>query len=260
MRIGQTLLGYVDGATFSELLKTDVVQRSRTRHRFDVIESLVRGTNVIHVGCIDHVPLLAQKIGSGTWLHGRLSRLAARCVGIDINAEGVAAARSQFGVDNVFYGDLAADAEIAPVLAGHWDYVLLGEMLEHVDNPVDFLASIVANYGDRIERVVVTVPNAFRAGNLLAALRGQEWINSDHRYWFTPYTLLKVLSRAGLDVEMLELCHFSHQRGVKRALKDAVLRRFPLFCEDLVAVCRPRARPAGDVRMLRGELAARLPG
>jgi 2-polyprenyl-3-methyl-5-hydroxy-6-metoxy-1,4-benzoquinol methylase len=239
MRLDQRMLAYVSGAAFSELLKADIDQSGPTRHRSDIIESIVRGASVVHVGCIDHVPLLADKIRSGTWFHARLANVASRCVGIDINAEGVTKARSEFGIENVFCADIAADPAIRPLLDGTWDYMILGEVLEHIDNPVEFLASIVANYGARIGRIIITVPNAFRAGNLLAAFKNQEWINSDHRYWFTPYTLLKIVSRAGLAIETLELCHFSNSGGMKRRIKNVVLRRFPLLCEDMVAVARP---------------------
>ena len=173
MRIDQKLLAHVSGAAFSELLKADIVQPAATRHRFEVLEALARGKRVVHVGCIDHVPLLAAKILNRTWLHARLSSVASRCIGIDINRDGVARARHEFGVENVFYGDVAAAASIAPLLTGQWDYVILGEVLEHIDNPVAFLASVAANYGERIGRIVVTVPNAFRGGNLLAAVRNQ---------------------------------------------------------------------------------------
>lgn len=249
MRIDQQLLAHLSGETFSELLKADIDQPATPRHRFEVIESLVRGSNVIHVGCVDHLPLLADKIRTGTWFHGRLSRVANRCIGIDINAEGVAKVRAEFGVANVFYGDVAADANIPAIRDGTWDYMILGEVLEHVDNPVAFLAAIAANYADRVDRFIITVPNAFRAGNLRAIFRNQEWINSDHRYWFTPFTLLKVVARAGLTIDALELCHFSHGSRLKRTLKDLVLRRFPLLCEDLVATCTPVAAPLRDARI-----------
>jgi hypothetical protein len=248
MRISEQLLAHVAGNAFSERLKADIDQPAPPRHRFEVIESLVRGTNVVHVGCVDHLALVAEKIRTGTWFHGRLSQVANRCIGIDINREGVAELRSEYDVQNVFYGDVAADRNIGAIRDGTWDYLILGEVLEHVDNPVGFLAAVAANYADRVDRIIVTVPNAFRAGNVRAIFRNQEWINSDHRYWFTPFTLLKVLARAGLAVEALELCHFSPASSLTRALKNVVLRRFPLLCEDLVATCSPSGSPFHNVR------------
>jgi hypothetical protein len=48
---------------------------------------------------------------------------------------------------------------------------------------------------------VITVPNAWTQTTMRMANRSAEIINSDHRYWFTPYTLSKVIVQAGLQLE-----------------------------------------------------------
>jgi hypothetical protein len=53
--------------------------------------------------------------------------------------------------------------------------------------------------------LVTTTPNVFRIQNLINTLRAREYINSDHRYWFSPYTLAKVLSQAGYDDVEIDL-------------------------------------------------------
>ena len=38
---------------------------------------------------VDHLPLVDKKIANGTWMHKMLDDKATRCLGIDINAEGI---------------------------------------------------------------------------------------------------------------------------------------------------------------------------
>ncbi len=51
------------------------------------------------------------------------------------------------------------------------------------------------------DRIIVTVPNAFKFENFLNAMRDREAINSDHRYWFTVYTIAKVMTLSGITME-----------------------------------------------------------
>ena len=70
-------------------------------------------------------------------------------------------------------------------------------MLEHIDNPVDFISKIHDNYINKIDRIMISVPNVLNVSTFHYMKKGIEHINTDHRYWFTPYTILKVLSVAG---------------------------------------------------------------
>jgi hypothetical protein len=108
-----------------------------------------------------------------------------------------------------------------------WDYIVAGEVLEHIDDPVMFLKAIREKYGACTERIIITVPNALSYTNFRFALRNIEMINSDHRFWFTPFTLLKVATQAGIVVEDFDLC-VDNEPGffsVKRWLKDKPLFR-----------------------------------
>jgi hypothetical protein len=114
---------------------------------------------VIHVGCLDHVPLIRQRIENNTWLHKRLTEASQTCLGIDINEEGAVLVRT-LGFDNVVICNLIDDDPLPEVVGAKWDYMVLGEMLEHIDNPVLFLENIAAKYGNCVDRFLLTVPNA----------------------------------------------------------------------------------------------------
>ena len=115
---------------------------SRLCERVAYLEELVRGKRVIHVGCLDHVRLIERRVRNRTWLHMRLTESARDCLGIDIDAEAAAVAK-RLGFDNVVLCDIIRDAPHPQITASRWDYMILGEVVEHIDNPVLFLESIV---------------------------------------------------------------------------------------------------------------------
>ena len=128
---------YLSGAKFSTAYKFDFTSDWSLQDRFIVFERLFKDKNVIHVGCVDHLPVIDEKIQSGRWVHGRITQLAKRCIGFDINAEGIVLLRSKYRVDDVFAFDVCTGIhESAQGI--DWDYLFISEVLEHVDNPVEF--------------------------------------------------------------------------------------------------------------------------
>jgi len=173
---------------------------SKPKSRIDYLTDIAAGKKVIHLGCVDHLPLVDQKIASNTWLHKLLHDKAERCLGIDINEEGISYMKN-IGYKDALAHNMIEDKPAQQILEEKWDYLILGELLEHIDNPVLFLSQIRQKYGKVIDKVLITVPNGLRWVNIKRVFRNKEVINSDHRFWYTPYTLAKVCTNAGLEVE-----------------------------------------------------------
>ena len=172
---------------------------------------------------------------AGVYLHKQLSQVSAKCLGIDINAEAVEYIKSK-GINNVIIEDITK-SDISQIKNEKWDYLLLAEMLEHIDNPVEFLRKIVENYKNNIGSFIITVPNAFgliHLGNVLNL--GKEIVNSDHRYWFTPYTLWKVIHQAGLYLDNLTMCLYENSINILSSNKNLFLEK-PILLDTIVAVC-----------------------
>jgi Methyltransferase domain len=217
-------LPYIEGKKFADLIPFKIQQRGKLQDRMDFVESLIQGKSVLHVGCLDHLPLIEQKIKDNRWFHGRISQSASTCLGVDINLEGIEFVRSNLGINNICYGKIDSSEKIPEIANSYWDYVVLGEVLEHIDNPVDFLNKFLNTYRSCFEKIILTVPNAFRIGNFLAAMKSQELINSDHRYWFSPYTAWKVAHQAGFQIDAIQMCKFSVDCGSKAILKNWILK------------------------------------
>jgi hypothetical protein len=237
MQFDDRTIDYLKGDSFNSGLRTRISKPESTiPGRVDFLTGLAAGKNVIHVGCVDHIPLIQDKIARGTWAHQRISESAGRCLGVDIDAEGLAYIRN-LGYDNVLECNLITDPVPQEIAGQTWNWMILGEILEHTDDPTLFLQAIQSKYAGYVERVVITGPNALRIENFSMTRRHTEWINSDHRFWFSPYTLSKLVIRAGMKLEGFGFCQHS---AVHPAFlhKQLLLRLYPGFRDTVVVTAR----------------------
>ena len=72
-----------------------------------------------------------------------------------------------------------------------------------IDNPVNFLKVFKEKYGAKVSKFIVTVPSIYNLHQFKNMMNYLEIINSDHRFWFTPYTIAKVLVSAGYNPEKI---------------------------------------------------------
>lgn len=191
MKIDPATHDYLKGVRFSNGHRFELKDQRRLTERSTRLIEIVRGRRVLHVGCCDHLDLIRDKVHKGLYLHQRLCQVGARCVGVDINAKGVQLLH-ELGFPEVFLPD--------DVPQDSYDVCLLADVIEHVGDVVTFLQSMRRW---QFKELVVVTPNLFRLRNWLS--RG-ELVNTDHRYWFSPYTLCKVIVDAGYvptDVELV---------------------------------------------------------
>ncbi|EAR22062.1 methyltransferase domain-containing protein [Nitrococcus mobilis] len=247
MRFTDDVEAYLRGDAFCDSRKIRLLHTNST---FDVklwdrtrlLEEMLRGKRVIHVGCVDHSEeQIRRKWQQGHWLHARIDAVAQRCLGVDIDVAGVEFVRREMGYQDVYCMDLLHD-EAREIRGAHWDVLLLGEIVEHVDDPVAFLSGLRERYAHCVDQLLITVPNAFRFRNLRLVWNGVERINTDHRYWFTPYTVAKVLHRAGYVMREFHLVNLNPRSLKKRRkprawMKSFCNHRFPLSRDTIVALC-----------------------
>ena len=228
-------LDYLSGEKFSngrqfhfECDEEDYKYRSRV----DILKQLVTNKQIIHLGCVDEIDTIKHRMDRGKWLHKELHEVAGRCIGVDINEPGINYIRDELGYPDVCVADVTTQptGDLAEL---KWDYFMIPEVLEHVDNPVDFLSKIREHYQANVKQIIITVPNAFTSINYKRAKEGIEEINTDHRYWFTPYTLSKVVVKAGCKIENIIMCR--HGRVKRRSLiKNYWYGKHPMLRSDIV--------------------------
>lgn len=202
--------------------------------RRELLISHCQGKDIIHLGCVDHnIEMIEQKIKRGKWLHIDLVKAANRCLGIDLNQKGLDYIKDKLAISDLLCSDIV-DNTCEEILNQNWDYFLIPEVLEHQDNPVMFLSNLREKYASNVNKFIITVPNALAANNFKNAADNYENINSDHRFWFTPFTLAKNLVQAGFTDITIRLS----RNGVikKRSLlKNWRLSRTPLLRNNIIA-------------------------
>jgi len=121
---------------------------------------------------------------------------------------------------NIVYGDLTDSFRIKEITKNNFDLMIMGEIIEHINNPVSFLEKIHSNYNQNIRKILITAPNAFCYKNSDNSKRNLEVLNSDHRFWFTPYTIAKIAVQAGYTVSEF---YFTDNINKKTGMKAKLL-------------------------------------
>jgi hypothetical protein len=203
MKIEPNVLKYLKGEVFQSSLNVEI---SKEKHRMisreSAITEIIRNTNVIHIGCSDHKEIINDKIKNNIWLHKLITENSKRCIGIDIDKESIEFIKNELGYQNVFYGNILTD-DFRDITENNWDYAVFGEIVEHLDNPVHFLKVFKEKYGKNVSRFIITVPTVYNKRQFANMMNYREVINSDHRFWFTPYTISKVLVSAGYNPDKI---------------------------------------------------------
>ncbi|HKR87283.1 MAG TPA: methyltransferase domain-containing protein [Phenylobacterium sp.] len=226
------IMPYLDGSKFDENLRIKYDGSEQVALRNTLLQDLCRDKRILHIGCTDHVPLIDAKIADRNWLHGLITECSSYTLGVDIDASAVRMASKIANMDNMVAGDITSPDPIAEISREKFDVALFGEVVEHIPNPVEFLKRFRKTYCSNFKKIIITVPNAFRAGNVLGIARNIETINSDHRFFFTPYTISKVAVDAGYRPESVTMAAFTRPGR----LKSWILNMRPLLAEDIVLV------------------------
>ena len=172
------------------------------------------------------------------WLHGQLTAVAESVLGVDIDDAAVNETRKITGLPNIIAGDITSTKAIDAIAERYFDIALFGEVVEHIGDPVRFLKQFLSTYERNVRDVIITVPNAFRAGNIKSIFANREVINSDHRFFFTPYTICKVACDAGIAPSSIQMASFSRQGPMKKLITS----RWPLLAENIVLMGKPAHR------------------
>lgn len=190
--------------------------------RDHLLVSISKNKRVIHLGCADHIELINEKRKLGKYLHDLLLESSDRLVGVDTNVSALEEMK------NNGFTDLYVDTEFPR--NDRYDVLLVPDVIEHVPNVSSFLIDL---HSYNVELVVITTPNSYRLMNRLQF--GGELINTDHRYWFSPYTLSKVLYENGFNVDKLI---YTDTLAYKNPIQSYLKWMYPLCRDGLAVIAR----------------------
>lgn len=210
---------------------------ARPVDRLDYLEALCRDKVVLDIGCLDETALV--KRDTKHWLHGRIAGVARQVVGVDAS-ERIPAPGIETGPRaRILRGDaMRLDSEL--LQSAPFEMVVAGEFIEHVSDPLYFLAQLRRLLPGR--ELLLTTPNGPSAANALMACIGREAQHPDHLANFSFKILHTLCRRVGLrDYEIRPYRFYAtelilHSSGATRLAAQAaqgsirVLERlFPLL-------------------------------
>lgn len=236
MKFNETDLLHLTGEQFSNGRKFIVADPKKGNlTRFEHLLNLTKDKRIVHFGFADHIPLIKEKIERNQWLHKLLINNTKLCVGIDIDKNSVDHLVNEFSIQNIYALDIENDEIPAEIVNEKFDYLILGEVLEHTDNPVQFLKSIHAKFNLSTKAIIITVPNAYDISSLNEIRFHKEFINTDHRYWFTPFTLAKVLSQSSYSDFNFE---FSQTFMPSSRWQKFIVKKYPATRETIIMIAQ----------------------
>ncbi len=171
--------------------------------KIDFIIALSKNKRVLHFGFLDS-PLLAEKLAQNLHLHQKIKHHTRYLFGVDIDEATLQEYRALTKDNDNMVHDITQGAEVPSLVSG-FDIILFPEVLEHMPNPGTALTHLrklcVLN---KNAQLCVTVPNAFAADGVIAALHDIELVHPTHYYYFSPVTLTKLLSDHGFtNIQLL---------------------------------------------------------
>jgi SAM-dependent methyltransferase len=216
--------------------------------RLDMILDFCRDRDVLDIGAGEHDVSFYSEEG---WEHGRIRRVAARAVAAEINPE-LCAHYNAKGFD-FRCADATSDAD----LGDRFDRIFIGDVIEHVNDPVALLLFAKRHLRDG-GAILLTTPNPFAPRfRQHRAQRGTRYVmaNLEHTRWVSVSNMHELAWRAGLELKalrwpLLKKPKTGFARGAAIFAKRCLLRVAPLefvfheYAFELAVADETRTLPA----------------
>lgn len=160
-----------------------------TRYHDFFVERVRPGERVLDIGT-----------GKGELAHDLVVRSGASVVGVDHDPTHLAFARSHYGGESM---EFRAGDVLAELPEGHFDVVVMSNVLEHLGPRVEFLRRLVSSATPRV--VLIRVPLYERDWTvpLKAELGLPSYWDPDHETEYDEESFRRELGEAGLEVDEL---------------------------------------------------------
>lgn len=166
--------------------------------RISFIARACSGRRVLDLGAMDETAWAAKR-GRGTWLHEEIGRSALRVDGIDSSDLIPAGGLCTGSNSRIRRGDICDPQRIVAALEDRPDVVVAGELIEHLENPLQFIRRFTTIERLSGKTLILTTPNATALHNVLIGLANRESTHRDHLSILSYKTLTTLCMRAGVS-------------------------------------------------------------
>ena len=215
-------------------------------YKNDVILDLIKDKNVLHIGACDS-PYSKERCLNGSLLHCQINTVGNKVVGLDIDRNSIKDLRD-LGIDNIFYGNIVDDVYEIDLQAHSFDYIIMGDVIEHLDNPGFALTNIRKMMTERMN-VIITVPNCFSYNVIKNLINQDEDVHPDHVFWTSKATMEKMLKNQGFQIIKFQYCFYgsAQQSRIRNKIGLLLLKQFPKFLSCLIfVVCLDMSYPSSE--------------
>lgn len=195
-----------------------IVNKAATKSKHELIVSSCTKKNVLDVGCVGQDYDLDNK----DWLHEKIKKVAAQTIGVDITIEKIKQLNKN--------GYTIYTPEELSGLNKKFDVIVMGDVIEHVENPGDFL-TFYSRFLTEKGKLIICTPNAFGIRYFIQLLLYKNaGTNHEHTQFFDPYVMLELFKRVNLTpVEFYWLDDLLTTPKLSRKIIYLVCRFFYLF-------------------------------
>jgi hypothetical protein len=210
--------------------------------KLDLLTGSTQGRSVLHLGavgetCADTETRVAHAPNS---VHAHITRVSARCVGVDSDEPAVRVLTERGIFDNLVCADVTK-LRRADVPLERIDVVVAGDIIEHLENPGELLDTLNPLM-DRDAKLVITCPNAAGLMIFLRHSAGRAVDGTDHVCSFNIFTLANLLHRKGWQVEHAATCYQARAAsdgGLGFRVGRRLFRALPRFGGTLYLTASP---------------------
>ena len=175
-----------------------------------MIKKLAAGKRVLDIGICEHT---SERIQSSKWKHRLLVDSASYVLGIDIIESLIK------DLDSLGFNVRVCDATSEMSLGERFDLVHIGDVIEHVENPVKMLRFAKRHLAEG-GRILVRTPNPYCYDYVWGVFRhGTDRSNLEHMFYVLPTHALEMARRSGLQLVRYYTLRRSGRNLVKSVAK-----------------------------------------
>ncbi len=206
-----------------------------------------RGKNTLSIGLGGFSDIRAYSFNLQTQnlsrtFSGRLADIAASVTFFDLSLDAIVAFRSK--IPAAYYEqDVTAsfDSWPAELKSLRFETIILGEVLEHLDNPGAALRNLSRLLADN-GVLIITVPNAFSMPGIVRMILGIENTHPEHTCHYSYLTIQRLISMSEMKLISMRWYRWTRPRPTQllraalQLISGAVSRLLPQFSHGIVVI------------------------